>query len=299
MNKLLPSFIESAARSTISLVKLNKTVTIITGVLIPTIVGVFCTYYEPLMKTNPLLFWFPVIVLVGLAIIYAAYTWDTPLPAEALVQYLDASNQASELAGSVRCLMTLQELVYVWRSMTDEYVEHPIDNTEDCRNAVRVLMESMVNLSANIFEFAPQELWNFAIYIYDAAQDELVPIWRDKHRSHPSGAGMGRSWKPGVGHIGLAFSQGEARITPNARLPGVVDLLRLPQGQARPYDESVYVSLMSEPIRGPEGGTPWGVVVATSNVPGRFNELRGLALRHVAAEIGRLLGLGYEGPMPP
>jgi hypothetical protein len=142
------------------------------------------------------------------------------------------------------------------------------------------------------------ELWNFSVYMYNAHNDLLEPVWRDRHPDHPSGTGNGRVWKPGVGHIGLAFSQQDARITADARVPGSAELLRLPSGYGRAYDEATYVSFVSQPIpRSPEL-QPWGVIVATSNVPGRFTEVNGLALRHAAAELGTILSLAYNGPVP-
>jgi hypothetical protein len=298
MPEILPSFLLSARRSIASLGRLNRTVSLVTGLIVPTIVGIYATYYQDFAKINPILFWAPVVFFVVLGALFALYTWDIPLPAEALLEYLEMTTKQEGLERFVLSSTTLLALIAVWRTMTDEYIRAKVDNAHDIRDAIKIVMKTLVDSRDSLFNFRVNELWNFAVYLYDSEEDMLVPVWRDRHPEHPSPSGEGRKWKPGAGHIGLAFSQGEARITPDARIPGTAELLKLPSAQARPYDEYAYVSFISQPIprAHPEGS--WGVVVATSNVPDRFDEVTGLALNHAASELGTLLTFAYVGPRP-
>ena len=206
IREIVPNFLKSATKSIIALSRLNKTVAIMTGLVVPTIVGIYCTYYSELAKVNPLLFWGPVIMMIMVGVLWSVYTWDVPLPAEALTSYLVACEERDRLEVGVASLSTLQQLISVWRTMSDQYLEDRIRTKEQMRDAIKTIMELVATQRDALFNMGSNELWNFAVYFYSAPDDILTPVWRDRHPNHPS-TDMGRLWKPGIGHIGMAFSR--------------------------------------------------------------------------------------------
>ena len=108
-------------------------------------------------------------------------------------------------------------------------------------------METVVNEREELFGFDTSEIWNFAVYIYDDQPGRPVPVCRQKARNYPSKDASGRSWKPGTGHVGIAFAQREARITADASNPDL-SLFGATGSNARDYDGRAYISFISQPI---------------------------------------------------
>lgn len=125
--------------------------------------------------------------------------------------------------------------------------------------------------------------------MFDSKSNRLRLVWREKHPRHPS-AGTARSWSVGQGHVGKAFANREALITGDATNPEIAPLLAAPAGLAREHDAIAYRSIASIPIDGAdEKADPVGVIVATSNRAGRFNQANCLILRHAAAVLASVV----------
>ena len=177
--------------------------------------------------------------------------------------------------------------------MQRRYVEKNFDDVEEIDNAISEILATIVNEREEIFEFSAKEWWNFAVYIYDPNEQLLKPIWREKHRNHPS-EGIGRAWARGEGHIGKAFVDCDPKITSDATIAAINDLLGPPQNKKRHYDSQAYQSFASIPI-GPinEDEEPIGVLVATSNQKGRFNKPNSQILRHTAGVLANFIYLNH------
>ena len=112
------------------------------------------------------------------------------------------------------------------------------------------------------------EFWNFGVYFFDEQANRLVCIAckreakeeEDKHH---------RSWEPGNGHVGLAFSRASEIIFADATVPELRPVLEAQGENKRDDDARRYVSLASIPISS-DGTKPLGVLIATSNKAGRF-----------------------------
>lgn len=111
--------------------------------------------------------------------------------------------------------------------------------------------------------------WNFAIYLYDA-DDNLLhcnacrrPIRAEEEAKH-------RSWKPGEGHVGIAFQTKREIVASDTSEPEARALFDGPDPSMRDVDRARYRSIASIPIR-LGGAPPVGILVATSDVPGRFH----------------------------
>jgi hypothetical protein len=139
-----------------------------------------------------------------------------------------------------------------------------------------------------IFDMNASEMWNFAVYVYSKERNSLEPIWRRKHRNHPSSA-EGRCWVPGQGHVGKAFVDNELKITGDATHEKVAAMMRPPANNMRSYDHTVYRSFASIPFGDDGDGDPCGVLVATSDHVDRFNDTNAEILRQAAAVLGTVI----------
>lgn len=141
----------------------------------------------------------------------------------------------------------------------------------------------------NMFGFTHEDIWNFAVYLFDEGTETLRPVWRRTDPRHPSArvadqTSCGRTWRPGIGHVGLAFQRNEALLTEDAAQPQVRALFVAPGESFRDYDETVYRSFASIPFGAPDvAGRGLGVLVGTSSRPGAFDDRTSLPLRHAAA----------------
>ena len=110
--------------------------------------------------------------------------------------------------------------------------------------------------------------FNFAIYVYEEATQMLNCVaCRRPHRAEEEAAH--RSWEPGEGHVGMAFQKQREFIAEDTSQTDAKQLFEAPETKRRSDDVDRYRSIASIPIRlGGEG--PVGVLVATSDVAGRF-----------------------------
>ncbi len=169
-----------------------------------------------------------------------------------------------------------------------------IRSLDELKGALADLAVPLAYQSEFLFEFGPSEGWNFAIYLYSEDRDVLLPVWRIRAENHPSPrGGMGREWNRGEGHVGKAFVDQKPIITADCSQPEAAEFSTLPPGKERPHDPA-YVSFASIPI-GPilsEDRRPYGVIVGTSDRPGRFNRSTAGVLVQIAGAIASLLITG-------
>ncbi|MBL8572996.1 MAG: hypothetical protein JNM13_04905 [Hyphomicrobiaceae bacterium] len=111
--------------------------------------------------------------------------------------------------------------------------------------------------------------WNFAIYLFNRASGELDcvacrrPIRAEEEATH-------RSWKPGIGHVGIAYQTARTIVAADTSEPEARALFDAPEGLRNSDDVERYRSIASVPIR-LQDESPIGVVVGTSDVPERFH----------------------------
>ncbi|WP_095047624.1 GAF domain-containing protein [Pseudomonas sp. Irchel s3h9] len=118
-----------------------------------------------------------------------------------------------------------------------------------------------------LFGYKADSLYNMALYLYDAKSDELFIAWR-KHDDRL--ATSNRRWKPGVGHVGLAFAQREAKICHDILTSSELAT----SASNEPIDKTKYRSFMSIPVSdtcNTNGKKPLGVLVFTSSHTNQFD----------------------------
>lgn len=181
------------------------------------------------------------------------------------------------------------------RSAILAFARQGVRTSEDLEKVLHDLASPLHLQGEFIFGLGPGEAWSFAIYLYSAEADLLVPIWRRKSQNHrSSGKGLGREWGRGEGHVGKAFVDQRTIVTGDAQHPDAEPFSSVPTGKERTYDATAYRSFASVPI-GPllaEDLRPYGVLVATSDRVGRFGRENSGILEQIAGAVASFLITG-------
>ena len=308
--------IAASAKQETSALKRNKVLAILmASVLMPLVEGIWISYKSDLDQIDSLLFWLPISVFVAIHALFLIWTIQGAqlvqeayfLSREIFQENEGLSTQNEKLKDVIRYLTILDEAVLGWRIMLRRYKSRPFDDPLEIRECISEILSIIVDRREEIFDISGVEWWNFAIYIFDEEEALLKPIWREKHRNHPANS-LGRTWHRGEGHIGSAFNKCDSIFTDDVTEGDLGEALEPRSTKVNSYDAEAYRSFGSIPI-GPinDSDLPVGVLVATSNVIGRFDRANGLILRHAAAvlanlihineiEIKKLLDLGGEAP---
>lgn len=217
---------------------------------------------------------------------------------EALEAKLAASEEGREQRDGAIKLLTFQGGYAISaRATVLLHARRPVTTMAHFEAALKDLVVPLSFEGEYLFDLGPSEAWSFAVYLYSARRDVLVPVWRKKAEAHPSPqTSRGREWGRGEGHVGKAFVDCKPIITGNAFDPEAAQFSTLPQGRELPHDR-VYVSFASVPI-GPilaEDGRPYGVLVGTSDRPGRFNrDNAGIMIQIASATASLLIAGGLD-----
>ncbi|MDI2589979.1 GAF domain-containing protein [Pseudomonas sp. 681] len=175
--------------------------------------------------------------------------------------------EVSKTQQSVTYLMTLE-----LESLIDEVRSRPVDyplaqGLKDWEAGLNRILWHLVDHRTQLFGYKGDSLYNFALYMYDETSEELCIKWRSHdNRLNTSN----RRWKPGFGHVGLAFIQGEAKICQDIAISS-----ELSDSATIESDKKNYRSFISVPIKDSYnilgGNKPLGVLVFTSNHVSQFS----------------------------
>ena len=290
-----PNFLRQVESSISALVRINSVCAVLTGLVVPTLVAVLCTFDKEVIAFSAVLFWGVLTALIVAAAAYSLWSLKIVSAPEALIEIDDLRRKSEGLEEAVERLSTTDYLCTVWRGSIDGFTTRSSITKDQVIGEVGVLCGLVVEHRGWLYRFERSELWNFAVYLYDETQDRLFCVWHERCPGHPA-SGTGRAWKPGQGHVGLTFSNRSQHITADTRNPEVARLMRAPGDTYRKYDDEAYRALQTEPITTSDERVI-GVVVATSDRPGRFDEANSLTLVHLAGELASLLSVAWTGTM--
>jgi len=271
---------------------------IATLVLIPIVIGFLGAFTTEIYKSYGNVvyaIWTVVLVLLGLF----WWRWNPAdesvleliVENERLERQLATSNSTIEQLSQSIGLLSLQ-VTYsnsTW-PMVLEHSRREILTLGDLRESISEIATPLDLQGEFAFGFAPAERWSFAVYLYSERQDLLLPVWREKAKTHPS-LDAGRTWGRGEGHVGKAFVDRKAIITGNSRNPAAAELSALPPGRENAYDKDVYISFAAVPV-GPllkDENRPYGVLVGTSDRVDRFDREKAGLLIQIADGIAGLI----------
>jgi hypothetical protein len=253
--------------------------------------GWFCAYV-PIMSTEWSIFGFFVAALSIGGLTYMQVT--TPIVAESIGTLVQAQEEMTQAREAVEFGTTFTVLSGVLLKYVESRVIEPIGSDADLAECVLEVLNAVADSGASLFGFSRSEKWSLTVYRADIKNRLLVPVGRVASDTHPGRNRTPRSWRFGEGHVGAAFEKNLTIATPDAALPEVAPFINVDPGKAMPGDTSLYLSYISSPFGDvASGGTPSGVLVATSNVRGRFDEPSLKPVEFVAMILAVLLKLRY------
>ena len=94
-------------------------------------------------------------------------------------------------------------------------------------------------------------------------------------RSEPCELKNARPWREGVGVGGVAVAKNDEVVVPDLDDPAVGTAFRLDKNMVKDQDRDRYKSICAVPVAVGHAERPWGVVIATSNVPSHFGAVGG------------------------
>lgn len=178
-----------------------------------------------------------------------------------------AAYEVSKTQQSVTYLMTLE-----LESLIDELRSRPSDypfaqGLRDWELGLNRILWHLVDHRTQLFGYKSDAFYNFALYMYDEDSEDLFIKWRS-HDNRLSTSN--RRWKPGFGHVGLAYIQGEAKICQD-----IMTSSELSDSAAVESDKKNYRSFISVPVKDSYnvlgGNKALGVLVFTSNHVNQFS----------------------------
>lgn len=245
---------------------------VIGGALIAGVAGTAANLIDPKWRWQ-----LYAVEIVGLIMVFAGAT---------LVEFLDEStaeaiSRANELADSVeerdkaiasleqdfQYFTTLYAIAMALREMTEGLIASGAGSTDVQERRFGAMLDVVVADRSILFGM-DADRYNFAIYLYEPAVQRLDcvacrrPIRAEEEARH-------RSWETGEGHVGLAFQIKREVVAADTSEPAAQALFDAPVEKRREDDRERYRSIASLPIRF-AGEEPYGVLVATSDTPGRF-----------------------------
>lgn len=188
-------------------------------------------------------------------------------------------------------LEAASELGIVWSTMQGLLPSFGLGTSATLSKAVEVASQPMIWAARPLFKFEYNDVWSIAVYGYDATEDILKPVWFKRHEKHPRGNKPPRSWKPGDGHVGSAFMRERTLYTIDAAADDASALVQPSRDNERDYDATIYRSFISAPILLEDAGgasRKYGVIVLTSDVPGRFDAHNQGIMEHAAQVLAHL-----------
>lgn len=175
--------------------------------------------------------------------------------------------EVSKTQQIVTYLMTL-ELESTIDAVKQRPEDYPLSQRlKDWELGLKRILWHLVEHRTDLFGYKSDAYYNFALYMYNEISDDLTIIWRN-HDNRLTVSN--RRWRPGFGHVGLAFIQSEAKICQD-----ITKSTELSDGATTEPDDMKYRSFISVPIKDScelnNGDKPLGVLVFTSNHVGQFS----------------------------
>lgn len=162
----------------------------------------------------------------------------------------------------------VEDIVEAMRSVVDVAICEPTISEAKLREWLIDLLDFLVTDKLTLFGIGDEQ-WNFSIYLFDKTSGELRcaacrrPTKKEEDAVH-------RSWREGEGHVGKAFQGKRPLICADSTDANVRGFFTAPTEKLMDYDVDRYRSLAALPIQ-TDGENPLGVLVATSEVKGRFD----------------------------
>ncbi|KJE34186.1 hypothetical protein UF64_17495 [Thalassospira sp. HJ] len=279
-------------------------------VIIPLFAAVILAFKDDMISLNANMFWIIVALILVMQVVVSSFVFNDGHVSSLIHYDVEDICQRYELLleqkNKVEVSLDRNVLIFFWMrsslSMIDKYIEKKYNDSIGLNRMIDESLASVIWNSHDVFEFEAGEKWSFSVYLYDSSSDCLRPVWRSCAKNHPSD-GMGREWKSGFGHVGMTFQKATAQIegatiTQNANSQDISNAMCVPNEHTKDYDTATYVSYVSCPIMNKHNSEqPYGVLIGSSDVVGRFDSSNCLVVEAAAAVVGILVERAGENPL--
>jgi hypothetical protein len=220
----------------------------------------------------------------GAHILAAAH--ETEERSKALRDRIDALLQASRTKDeSLRWLSILYSVSLALRDFIGPLVMRGRLDEKTKKQRFDEMLDLVLAQKADLFGIG-DERFNFAIYLPDPGRDTLS-CFCCRRRDRADEEAPHRSWPMGHGHVGRAFQDAGELIASDVQDATMEAYFRTPSNLAHADDSVRYRSMAAVPIM-IGAAQPLGVLIATSDVAGRFRP-KGLVDGRDAVEPLRIL----------
>lgn len=177
--------------------------------------------------------------------------------------------EQEELLYSVEWLSLLYACIPPLREVVENLLRTNCLPTDQDMQAILTMQARNI---VHLLEFETMEYWTLAIYRHEGATPNVGTLIcsahmraqrSDEQREH-------RSWPVGEGIAGHTFSIGRELVVEDLRVTSQGGWVKVSDTLRRPGDDDRYRSFAAVPIRAGNSPVVWGVVVASSDIPGRF-----------------------------
>lgn len=178
-----------------------------------------------------------------------------------------AEQERDAIADALRANVTLYIISRAISETTDAVLLATKEKRRDvARRQLYSILDRLLEHKSGLFGMT-DDRWTIGIYVFEGDRLRL-PVTRRWSRENENG--LHREWAPGEGHVGQAFRARRALVCADSRVPEIAGFMEATGMNARGYDSELYVSFASLPLMIGERDVPLGVLVATSDQPGRF-----------------------------
>jgi hypothetical protein len=212
------------------------------------------------------------LLLVFLSVVVLEFV-DEPVP-ELLRRAHDAIDKGEEAGRVVDGLYSdftwFTRLYSIAGALNDAVKAVIVDGPgkpEEQARRMEAMLDIVVADSGILFGIV-EDRWNFAIYLYERKQS-LLSCRACRRPTRAESDAIHRTWHAGEGHVGIAFQTQREIVASDTSFPESKALFDAPGTKQREDDRNRYRSIASIPIKSISGNV-LGVVVGTSDVPGRF-----------------------------
>jgi GAF domain-containing protein len=202
----------------------------------------------------------------GAEILAAAH--ETDERCKALLGRIDLLTETSKIKDDgLKWLSVLYSVSLALRDFIGPLVMRGTLDEKTKKERFDEMLDLVLSQKADLFGIG-DERFNFAIYLPDPGQ-ETLSCFCCRRRDRADEEAPHRSWPMGHGHVGRAFQDERELIASDVQDATMEAYFRTPDHLARKDDSARYRSLAAVPIM-IGGAKPLGVLIATSDVPGRF-----------------------------
>jgi hypothetical protein len=253
--------------------------------------GLFCAYV-PTMDVGWAVLGIAAFFVVHILSMYFQVT--APLVVESIGELHELRSVAERAQRSADYGASIAVLASVLLKFVETRTEIGVQDDAALEECVQEILQALEQHAPILFSFERKEKWSFTVFSADAHAN-LAPIKRLASATHPRRDSQPRSWRAGEGHVGQAFQRRKTIVTRDATDPQVAVLFRAQGANEREGDDALYRSYVSAPLgAGGEGRAPLGVLVVTSDVPGRFEGLARQPIELTANLLATVMRIRYR-----